>query len=48
MYWELAQLRQRMNDVEHVEPTGAETFGAERVPVERLPIDTGTMPTRVG
>jgi hypothetical protein len=26
MYWELAKLRQSMNAVEHVEPTGAETF----------------------
>jgi hypothetical protein len=26
MYRELASLRQRMNDVEHVEPTGDETF----------------------
>ena len=26
MYAELAALRQRMNRVEHVEPTGAETF----------------------
>jgi hypothetical protein len=26
MYWELAKLRQRMNNVEHVEPTGEETF----------------------
>jgi hypothetical protein len=26
MYWELAKLRQTMNDVEHVEPTGDETF----------------------
>jgi hypothetical protein len=48
MYWQLAQLRQRMNDVEHVEPTGAETFGTERVPVGRLPIHTGIKPTRVG
>jgi hypothetical protein len=27
MYWELAKLRQRMNQVDHVEPTGEETFG---------------------
>jgi hypothetical protein len=27
MYWELAKLRQSMNHVEHVEPTGDETFG---------------------
>lgn len=27
MYWELAKLRQRMNRVDHVEPTGDETFG---------------------
>ncbi len=27
MYWELAKLRQSMNQVQHVEPTGAETFG---------------------
>jgi hypothetical protein len=27
MYWELAKLRQKMNNVEHVEPTGQETFG---------------------
>jgi hypothetical protein len=27
MYWELAKLRQRMNNVEHLEPTGDETFG---------------------
>ena len=26
MYAELAKLRQRMNAVPHVEPTGAETF----------------------
>ena len=26
MYWELAQLRQKMNNVEHYEPTGDETF----------------------
>ena len=26
MYSELAQLRQKMNDVEHYEPTGDETF----------------------
>ena len=26
MYWELAELRQAMNQVQHVEPTGAETF----------------------
>jgi hypothetical protein len=26
MYWELAHLRQRMNSVEHVEPTGNEIF----------------------
>jgi hypothetical protein len=26
MYWELARLRQGMNQVEHVEPTGDETF----------------------
>jgi hypothetical protein len=26
MYWELSQLRQRMNGVEHDEPTGDETF----------------------
>jgi len=26
MYWELARLRQQMNHVEHVEPTGDETF----------------------
>ena len=26
MYWELAKLRQRMNAVDHVEPTGEETF----------------------
>ncbi len=26
MYWELAKLRQSMNDVQHVEPTGTETF----------------------
>src|SRR5262249_22753250 len=28
MYWELARLRQAMNQVEHVEPTGAEQFPA--------------------
>ncbi len=28
MYWELAKLRQAMNQVEHVEPTGDETFEA--------------------
>jgi len=28
MYWELARLRQGMNQVEHVEPTGAEQFPA--------------------
>jgi hypothetical protein len=27
MYEELAELRQRMNAVQHVEPTGQETFG---------------------
>jgi hypothetical protein len=26
MYWELAKLRQSMNQVQHVEPTGSETF----------------------
>jgi hypothetical protein len=26
MYWELARLRQHMNAVEHVEPTGDEVF----------------------
>ena len=26
MYWELAELRQSMNQVQHVEPTGEETF----------------------
>jgi hypothetical protein len=26
MYWELAKLRQAMNDVQHVEPTGEEQF----------------------
>ncbi len=26
MYYELAKLRQHMNQVEHVEPTGAERF----------------------
>jgi len=26
MYWELAKLRQAMNRVQHVEPTGDETF----------------------
>jgi len=26
MYWELARLRQAMNQVEHVEPTGQEQF----------------------
>jgi hypothetical protein len=26
MYWQLAKLRQSMNQVEHLEPTGAETF----------------------
>jgi hypothetical protein len=26
MYWELARLRQQMNAVEHVEPTGDEVF----------------------
>jgi hypothetical protein len=26
MYWELARLRQRMNAVDHVEPTGDEIF----------------------
>jgi hypothetical protein len=26
MYYELAKLRQRMNDTQHVEPTGSETF----------------------
>src|SRR3954447_2879489 len=48
MYWQLAQLRQRMNGVEHVEPTGAETFSTEQVLVDRLPIDTGTVQIRVG
>lgn len=33
MYWELAKLRQAMNQVEHVEPTGDETFpDADRLP----------------
>jgi hypothetical protein len=27
MYWELAKLRQTMNQVQHAEPTGKETFG---------------------
>ena len=26
MYWELARLRQAMNQVEHIEPTGEEQF----------------------
>jgi hypothetical protein len=30
MYYELAKLRQRMNSVEHVEPTGEETFPGSR------------------
>jgi hypothetical protein len=30
MYWELAHLRQRMNAVEHVEPTGDEVFPGSR------------------
>ena len=29
MYYELARLRQRMNDDEHYEPTGDERFGGE-------------------
>jgi hypothetical protein len=28
MYWELARLRQAMNQVEHREPTGDEQFPA--------------------
>jgi hypothetical protein len=28
MYWELARLRQSMNDVDHVEPTGDEAFAS--------------------
>jgi hypothetical protein len=28
MYWELARLRQAMNQVEHMEPTGEEQFPA--------------------
>jgi hypothetical protein len=28
MYWELARLRQSMNDVQHVEPTGDEAFAS--------------------
>jgi hypothetical protein len=28
MYWELARLRQAMNQVEHIEPTGEEQFPA--------------------
>ena len=28
MYWELAELRQTMNQVQHLEPTGDETFEA--------------------
>ena len=28
MYWELARLRQSMNDVQHVEPTGDEVFAS--------------------
>jgi len=26
MYWELARLRQAMNQVQHIEPTGEEQF----------------------
>jgi hypothetical protein len=29
MYWELARLRQSMNQVAHVEPTGTEVFPAD-------------------
>ncbi len=36
MYAELAQLRQRMNGVTHVEPTGDERFGDSQV---KLPVD---------
>jgi hypothetical protein len=32
MYEELAELRQRMNAVKHVEPTGQETFGDDSTP----------------
>jgi hypothetical protein len=38
MYAELAQLRQSMNKVAHVEPTGEERFGADtaKVPPEQV------------
>jgi hypothetical protein len=35
MYWELAKLRQAMNQVEHVEPTGDETFVGQAPVVPR-------------
>jgi hypothetical protein len=35
MYAELAQLRQRMNAVQHVEPTGAEEFPGNPAPALR-------------
>lgn len=36
MYWELAKLRQSMNQVEHVEPTGEERFsGSDPVAVQQ-------------
>lgn len=38
MYEELAELRQRMNDVRHVEPTGAETFD-DALPSRSRPAD---------
>jgi hypothetical protein len=34
MYWELARLRMKMNDVQHYEPTGDERFpGSDPLPV---------------
>jgi hypothetical protein len=41
MYWELAELRQAMNQVQHVEPTGDEDFEGPG-PVVRLPDVPGT------
>lgn len=39
MYDELAAFRQRLNSVEHVEPTGDEQFGAEEGPPRELRVE---------
>ncbi|HEX8969355.1 MAG TPA: hypothetical protein VF937_15840, partial [Chloroflexota bacterium] len=36
MYWELSQLRQRMNGLQHYEPTGDETFPGWTPPAARV------------